>query len=158
SYPPESVPGGFLRGEPEAIGTVSRWIAIVLTDTRYFGLFGEWSDLHQEAMTGVLSSLRRGRFDERRDFRSYVMAVARFTMRNAARQRRRRHQVDHPVALKLADSSTPSPEAILLRELAVRRVLARLSQSCQDLIAAYFFEQRDAEEIAEAQGIPVGTV
>jgi RNA polymerase sigma factor (sigma-70 family) len=157
-YAPDSIEGRFLAGEPEAVGTVSRWIASVLTDLRHWGLWSEWADLHQDVLAGVLSSLRDGRFDPRRDLRSYVMAIARFTIRHSVRQRPRRPAATLLVSEGRSGTAVTSPESAALRGLAVRHALAELPQVCRELIEAYFFEQRDAEEIAAAQNIPVGTV
>jgi RNA polymerase sigma-70 factor (ECF subfamily) len=156
-YSKTSTEARFLRGDPEAVGTVSRWISIVLTDLRFWRLQEELLDLHQEAIFGLLTSLRRGHFDPDRDFRAYVQAVARYTLRLAARQRRRR-----PIEDQLVDpSGLPAgseDEAAMLRAMTVRKALGRLHRRCRELLASYYFEQLDYEQIASNLGIPVGTV
>ena len=79
SYRADSVEGRFLRGEPEAVGLVFRWISRVLTLPRFWALREEWADLHQEVLGRVTESLRENRFDDEKDFRTYVQGVARFT-------------------------------------------------------------------------------
>ena len=155
-YANDSTEGRFLRGDPDAVGTVSRWVAAVLTDVRFWGLNHEWLDLHQETMTLVLESLRRERFDVTRDFRSYVQAIARYTLRRTGGDRRK-------MAVQVLDPhlEQPAPHDLagtVTRRLLVARVLSELSEGCRVLIYQYFYEERSYDEIASSAGLPVGTV
>ena len=156
-YSKTSTEARFLRGDPEAVGTVSRWISVVLTDLRYWGLRAELLDLHQEAMSGLLASLRRGHFDPDRDFRAYVQAVARYTIRLAARQRRRR-PIQDPVVDPTGLPAESEGEASILRAMTVRKALGRLPRGCRELLASYYFDRLDYEQIASNLAVPVGTV
>src|SRR5262245_8416867 len=76
AYLDKSLEARLLVGDVEALDVVSRWIAHVLTLPRFWRLNQEWRDLHQEAMTCLIESLREGRFDASRDLRVYVKGIA----------------------------------------------------------------------------------
>lgn len=157
-YEDHSIEARFLRGESDAVGIVSRWVAIVLTDLRFWNLRSEWLDLHQETLSRVLQSLRRGRFEAARDFQSYVQAVARHTIWHAGR-RHRRERGPEGLAERLPTAAAgTASEAALLRTLMARKTLSLLSADCRNLIDAYFFQGLGYEEIASSSGVPLGTV
>jgi hypothetical protein len=70
-YDDNSTAARFLDGDPEAIGTVSRWIAIVLSSPQFRALRPRSLDLHQEAVLRVLDAFRREMYDPARDLRVY---------------------------------------------------------------------------------------
>jgi len=156
AYRPDSVEGGFLAGRAEAVGKVSRWISVVLASPRYWRLRGEWLDLHQEIMGRVVESLRRERFDAAQDFRTYVQGVARFT---ALASLSPRHRFGGSEELDEEDLAVEpeTEEGAISRQLA-RLVLEEASEGCQNLLRAYFFEERNYAEISEFMSVPIGTV
>ena len=156
TYRDDSIEGRLLADDPDAVGTVIRWIARGIASTSFWVLREDWPDLHQEAMARVIESLREGRFDATRDFRSYVQAIARYTALHALNLRF--HQ---PPAEELDPVTTGDPPGI--EGLAISRQFARLAidqatDGCRRLIQAYFFEQKGYAEISAAWGVPVGTV
>ncbi len=157
-YENDSLQSRLLRGDPDAVGVVSRWVATVVTAGRNWRLRSEWQDLHQEALAGILASLSARRFDPSRDFQSYVVAVTRYTIWRTVRKRRR-------TRMEPLESAGPEPiappaggAADALAALALRNAVAGIGRPCRELIEAYYFEQRGYEEIATSLGIPVGTV
>lgn len=156
SYSEGSIEGRLLREEPVALAQVARWIAMVLTSARFYRLRGEWADLHQEALTRVIESLRAARFDSSRDFRSYVLALARYTAMEAV-ARRNRDMRHRPEDSRVEEAATDPEEAAVSREL-VARILAIASDDCRHLFRLYFLLQKSYAEIAAGEGTPVGTV
>lgn len=156
-YEPGSVEGRLMAGDPDALGEVIRWIASTLTTSRFRQLRADWPDLHQEILLRVVESLRLGRFDLSRDFRSYVQAIARYTALRSLSIRRRHRSVDasDPSWLK---SDGPEAERTVIAGDVATRVLRASSPECQSLIVDYFVEQKDYAQIATERGIPVGTV
>jgi len=157
AYRHTSIEGQFLAGEPEAVGTVNRWISLVLTSSRFWSLRCQWLDLHQEVMKRAVESLRYERFDDAQDFRTYVQAVARYTALQAINSSVRTGALDI-VGARSRDRSGAGTEAIVVYRQLARQVLAQASEDCRRLFKAYFYEQRSYEEIARDLEMPVGTV
>ena len=155
-YRDDSLEGRFLAGDPETVGKIIRWIAVVIASSRFWRLRGEWLDMHQEVMGRLVESLRRQRFDASQDFRTYVQGVARYTAMEALRPKLRLISTDDAGDSAAADSPEVD-EDVISRQMA-RQVLDHASEGCRQLFRAYYYEQRNYEEIAAAQGLPVGTV
>ncbi|HKQ62730.1 MAG TPA: sigma-70 family RNA polymerase sigma factor [Candidatus Polarisedimenticolaceae bacterium] len=156
TYERNSVVGKLLRGEPDTLGLVSRWVAQVLTAPRFWPLREEWKDLHQEVMRRVLVSLRRGHFDPSRDLRAYVQGVARHTAFEA--QPRRSEQPIPGGVERWRDESTSDERDAAERRYLARSVMDRVSEDCRGMFQLVFFEGRTYEEVAAALDVPVGTV
>ena len=155
SYRANSVEGRFLRGDLEAVGQVFRWISRVLTLPRFWALREEWADLHQEVLGRVTESLRQDRFDDTREFRTYVQGVARLTAIVLAQRRRAERSESLTAAVP---DGRADPELRSSARLMARRVLDLATDECRRLIRSYFFAGNTYREIAEAGGMPVGTV
>ncbi len=156
TYPPESFVGRFLENDPEALQQVLRWISTALTSPRFWSLRGEWPDLMQEVLARVVESLRLNRFDPARDFRSYVQGIARFTCLQALG---RWQQTSHSgVPSTSTEIRAVTPESEVIDRQLVRRILDLATEDCRELFHLYFFEMRGYEEIAQALGVPLGTV
>lgn len=159
AYPQDSIEGRFLRGEPEAVGEVSRWVARMVALPRFWALRNQWEDMHQEILGRVTESLRSGRFDRSRDFRAYVQGVARFTAMDAMG---RAGRLGGPSAAavdpdELQGRGGDLERAVAARQLA-RLILDAATDECRTVIRAYYFQGKAYREIAREQGIPVGTV
>lgn len=152
-YEEDSIEGRLLTGDPTAIGTVSRWIAFILTQPRFWALRREWQDLHQEVMGRVVESLERRRFEPRRDFRRYVQGIARNTARQARLQR-----VEVPLELISERIDETRMESEADARMFARRVLDGATPTCRELIRLHFLEQMSYEEIAQVLHRSVGTV
>lgn len=143
-----------LAGKPEAVGLVARWIAQALVSPRLWRLRAEWQDLHQEVLTQVVASLKRGNFDPSQDFKTYVQTIARYSAWRALAVQRASARFPPP------DGPRPAPaadETLQSRQL-VRWVLDQSTQECRQVILAYFFRQDSYADISRALGIPLGTV
>jgi RNA polymerase sigma factor (sigma-70 family) len=154
-YSRDSLEGRFLAGDTEAVATVSRWIATVLTSTSFLSLRRSWLDLHEASMALAFESLALGRFVPGRDLRLYVQAIARYTARRAM-QRPREIPVDEVSAATLTGPADPMSQTVDV--LMVKEILARLSEGCRSLLASYFLEGKSHEEISASLEVPVGTV
>jgi RNA polymerase sigma-70 factor (ECF subfamily) len=156
---------GVLDGDEEAIGLVIRWISQVLTWPRFWSLREERSDLVQETLARVISTLKNGQYDPSKELHPYVQGIARHTALQAveAVRRRRGRDGDGPDGSHDSDSSLwasaepPLAESVAQQEL-VRRVLDEASDECSLLMRLYFLEGKSYEEIAGELVVPVGTV
>ena len=144
-----------LAGEVEAVDRVSRWISAVLTMPRFWRLRREWRDLHQETMASLIKSLRGESFDATRDFRAYVQGITRHVVSQRYRKLRaeRGSLQENPEPVDTTD-----PERQVTLHQLIRRVLEMASEDCREIIVDFFLHQNSYEEIAEEQGVPVGTV
>ena len=158
-YPEYSQAHGVLKGDPEAIGQVIRWISIVLTWPRFWSLRPDWPDLVQESLTRVVESLKEGRYDPSKDFHFYVLGIARHTAVRAIRERlRARKRADGASVEGLASSGGSSfTESLEIRQI-VRRVMDQASEECRLLMRLYFLEEKGYEEIAQELLLPTGTI
>ncbi|MGH9867778.1 MAG: RNA polymerase sigma factor [Candidatus Polarisedimenticolia bacterium] len=145
-----------LDNDLEALGLVTRWIAVALTSPRFWSLRTAWPDITQDILMRVVESLKQDRYDTSRDFRAYVQGIT----RHAALEELERQL--HARRKSGADRSRPDPgsgpEQETIRRQMVRRILDLTSEECRSLIRAYFFDDRAYAEIAESLGVPVGTV
>jgi RNA polymerase sigma factor (sigma-70 family) len=153
--PDDDLQARLLAGEVEAVDRVSRWISHVLTTPRFWRLRQEWRDLHQETMTSLIKSLRGESFDASRDFRAYVQGIA----RHVVSQRYRKMRAESGCLQENHEPVDPAdPERQVTRHQLIRRVLEMASEDCREVIVDFFLNQSSYEEIAEEQGVPVGTV
>jgi RNA polymerase sigma factor (sigma-70 family) len=157
-YGPESTAGRLLAGDRETVSEAVRWISRVLGSPSFWSLRRDWTDMVQEVLGRVLGSLKDGRFDPERDFRTYVQGVARFTAFTALSRRTPEVPVNEDGPELPDEPAGGSAEDRLTAEQLTRYVLDRASESCRGLLVAYFMEQRSYSEIAEETGQPVGTV
>lgn len=130
---------------------------MVLTDQRFHALRSDWADLHQEILARIVESLRSGRFDATRDFRTYVHGIARFTALRARNERFDRLHRSAPASQGDRDpeDETDSPAA---DRLLAREILEAADPPCRRLFMLFYFERLAYEEIARQLGVPLGTV
>ncbi len=156
AYRADSPEGRFLRGDRGAVADVSRWVARVLAMPGFWSLRNSWLDVHQETLGRVVESLRIGRFDPDREFRTYVQGIARFTAYKAIQLGM---QETSPSATAPAGSDrAPDAEREAINAQLARLALELSSEECRTLIADYFLDERTYAEIAEFRGVPVGTL
>jgi RNA polymerase sigma factor (sigma-70 family) len=158
-YGQDSPAGRLLAGDRETVGETVRWVSRVLASPSFWALRREWKDLVQEVLGRVIDSLRTGRFDPARDFRTYVQGVARFTAFTTLSRRSPEVPTDDD-APEPAGPVGPggSTEDRIASEQLARYVLDRATEDCRALLVGYFLEQQSYAEIAEETGQPVGTV
>jgi len=158
-YGRDTTAGRLLEGDRETVSEAVRWISRVLASPGFWALRREWPDLVQEVLGRVIASLRSGRFDPSRDFRTYVQGVARFTAFTTLTRRPPEVPADDdgPETAGPEGPGGSTADRIEADQLA-RYVLDRASDDCRALLVAYFMEQRNYAEIAEENGQPVGTV
>lgn len=114
----------------------------------------------QEALTTFLQLLQRGEAPDERDaWAPYVATI----VRNAARNRRRRHDIARPhdgdVAVAPADGA--SPEELVARaeeHVRLRACVDRLCETQRSVVMLRMLEERDGEDVAAALGITRGHV
>ncbi len=145
----------FLNGNVEVVDRVDMWVAQVLAWPRFRFLRDQRVDLHQEILQRVVESLRRNRYDPTRDFRTYVQGVARHTASELMRKRIRDRKLEQ--TLPERPEPFPSP-AIQLARREAREILERLPSECGGLLESYYIGQHSLRDIADRDGIPIGTV
>ena len=154
-YDTGSIERRLLDNDLKALEVVTRWIAVALTSPRFWSLRAAWPDITQDILMRLIESLKRDRYDASRDFRAYVQGIT----RHAALEEMER-QIHHPRSGAGPGQSDDGagPEVETIRRQMVRRILDLTSEECRSLIRAYFFEDRAYAEIAESQGVPLGTI
>lgn len=112
-------------------------------------------DVTQETLIKVMRNLDR--YDASRRFSSWVFGIARNTAIDEARRRRR--VVD--ASDTEFESHEPSPLEESSRQQRARKLqdaLDELPAAYREILVLYHFEHLKYHEIAEALGIPIGTV
>ncbi len=155
SYSERSLARRLLESDPKALAQVIRWLSAALTVPRFWSVRDEWPDLLQEALTRVVESLRKGRFEESRDLRLYVQGIARHVAMTA---QKRQQQPPPDGGTTTSGSRSQSPETLAVNAELARRVLDLASEDCRRLIRLYYYELKTYEEIAAILAVPVGTV
>ena len=112
-------------------------------------------DLFQETWLRVVRA--RERFDPGRRFSTWLFQIANNLCRDRGRRRAVKGKAED--AMREAGRSdprarAPSPDV----SLDVRRRIAELPERLQEVLLLRYFEQMTETEIAEAVGIPTGTV
>ena len=159
-YPPDSVPGRFLAGDPEAVGAVIRQVSRGIAFGPLAPDRDEQADVGQECLRRLVESLREGRYDAGRDFTVYLQGLVRFTVLQALTRkiRARRHLVALGGVSPAEDANPADAERTASVRERVVRVLSALSPECLGLVESYFLEDKSYETIAAELGVPVGTV
>ena len=150
---------GLLAGDEDAVRVVYGRFArpVFSLGLRMLGSPEAAEELTQDVFVSVWR--KAGRFDESRGrLSTWLMTVA----HNLAVDRLRHDRGSHRASLVLVEEM-PEPvvegdeEAVVDRD-AARRALASLSEMEDKLLRLAYFEGWTAREIAEADGIPLGTV
>jgi len=157
-YREDSLQARLLLGDPAAIGLVRRWIAEALTATQFWHLRREWKDLQQEVLFRLVDSLRRERFRQDGEFKSYVQGVCRHTAQSWQSKQARRSSLGVLMGEPVDEDSGATAEQRLISDQLVRRALDEATPDCRALIRAYFLEGLPYAELASRLDVPVGTV
>ena len=115
-------------------------------------------DAVQKSFLRIHRSLRRFRLEE--PFFPWMYRIVRNTALNQRRDEKR-HQGDIP--LEYVDRADAAPDALAAAEATdlrerLGRALAELPEEMRTVFVMYHFQGRKYREIAEAMGIPLGTV
>jgi RNA polymerase sigma-70 factor (ECF subfamily) len=111
-------------------------------------------DAVQETFVRVLKNLHR--WDQERDFRPWLLAIAGNRCRTALASRRRRPTAEPTVEL-VADDAPDQRAADQLGE-EVHLALAELRAEYRESFLLFHDQELSYGEIAEAMGVPVGTI
>ena len=122
---------------------------------------GEVDDVVQETWMRVVRAARR--YDPGRKFSVWLFSIA----VNLCRDARRRRRIEVGQTDDAAQWETPPENAVpdaftrlaaADRRRLVERLLADLPDAMREVVTLRFYEDLDLGEIAEATGVPVGTV
>jgi RNA polymerase sigma-70 factor (ECF subfamily) len=112
-------------------------------------------DAAQETLVKVLRNLDR--YDRSRSFATWVFGIARNTCIDEHRRRKRR-SYDEPG--EIVDLSPSALQEVSRQQRAthLHAALQQLPPMYREVLVLYHFEQLKYTEIAEALGLPIGTV
>jgi len=121
----------------------------------------EAEDLTSDILVSILSALQQG--TEPSNFSAYVWQIAR---NRYAAWAKRRHKERESVSgtdiaeYEIADEASGIEEQTIHREqmALLRRELAFISSDYRNILIAHYLENKRVREIAEALGLPKGTV
>ncbi len=155
----EALIGAFLRGDPNAIRTLSEWVARIVR-LRAWRLRRD-EDLSQDILVELLASFEAGRFEGRSSLRLYAERVAKYRCIDAVRrERHRRHlSLEESGEPEPAGSDRPDRKLDGREELRLcHAVLCRLPESCRELLRRVLAEEVGYEFLAKEEGVAVGTI
>lgn len=121
----------------------------------------EAEDLTSDILVSILSALQKG--TEPSNFSAYVWQIARNRYAAWAKRRRREREsvsgTDITEYEPADENSDIEEQTVYNEQLALlRRELAFVSSDYRNILIAYYFENKHVREIAEALGLPKGTV
>jgi len=153
-------------GDREAFGSLATRYEIPLF--RFFCRMGAETDaaadLFQEAILQLY--VRRDAYDPVRRFRPWLYGIAHLVWKDCCRHTARRFEhLNRLAAMERGSPEGPPAEHVLDTELdrdligvAVRRAVALLAEEHRAVLILRHYQELTYPEIAEALGIPVGTV
>ena len=116
-------------------------------------------DIAQDCLVKILDNLRKGKFEGRSSFKTYVYTIVRRTCIDYYRASRAAEltEVDNLPLIDPADSAETSIISREERRIAARVLLA-LPRDCRQLWRAIFFGRRNYRQAGELLGLKEGTV
>jgi len=152
---PIDIPGGFLAGEPASVSFVESAVTRAVS-ARSLNLGDAVEDVRQETLRRLVVSFQKGQFRGESALSTYVYKVAHgAAIDHWRRVRRRREEAgdEHP---ELRKRSTAAEQVSAIeraeKRALVGRLLARMGDSCRDLIARIYFDEAPYSVIARALG------
>ena len=150
------------RPELEAQLVRQFWARLRVFSARRLGEAALAEDVAQDTLRRVVEALRAGRIRDEAALPAFVFETARHICqqhaRSAGREARALARLGQGTP---ADAGWPDALSVLIsaeRRFAVRRALGRLTPEERDLIAAFYYEYLEAEELARRLGITAGAV
>ena len=123
---------------------------------RLTGNAADAEELFQETFVRVLRA--SARFDPSRRFRPWLYAIAVNLARDRAQRQAHRATPELRPAAELPEAGGDGGERSQLLRLDLLRALAALSEAHREAVVLKYFEGLEEKEIAEATGVPRGTV
>jgi RNA polymerase sigma-70 factor (ECF subfamily) len=147
-----------LAGDRLAFLEFNRLVTGFLAQLRAYDFRDEWDDLRQEVLASVVANARAGRLRDPQAFVGYVKIITRnkFVDR-LKRQLRQREKETLPWDDETARAvAAPEPESDEARSL--WRAVAALPEEQRVLVEGVYGEGRTYQEVADATGVPLGTL
>jgi RNA polymerase sigma-70 factor (ECF subfamily) len=123
---------------------------------RLTGNAADAEELFQETFVRVLRA--SARFDPSRRFRPWLYAIAVNLARDRTQRQAHRATPELRPNDELPEAGGDGGEANHLLRLDLARALATLSEAHREAIVLKYFEGLEEREIAEAAGVPAGTI
>ncbi len=149
-----------LEGDRAAFATFNRLVSSYLVRLRAYDFRDEWDDLRQEVLLATLANARAGRLRDPKAFSGYVRVVTRnkFVDR-LKRELRVRDDAPLPWDDETARAtSEPADPAALAERSELWDAVESLPEEQQRLLAGVYLEGRTYQEVADANGVPLGTL
>jgi RNA polymerase sigma factor (sigma-70 family) len=145
----------FLRGEPDAIGTVDGWISRAAWPYQR-RLAHRWDDVLQDIRLEITRLLGQGKFRGESSLRTYLWRVINHTCLDQIRSESKRQWTDLEEIEKGGPPPDPAPTRREDRDL-LWRVLERVSRDCREMWRMILagFSYRD---ISVRLGVAEGTL
>lgn len=152
--------GLLLENKPKIQGSIAKFIFNI--DLR--------EEIYQQASTKALLAYRQGRFDGSKKFANWFITIAKNLYTDEGRKKKKMPEVETEISeetsvFDLIDSEVANPEEEIISDELIRenrhlveKMLQQLSDSEQVFIKLRFYENMSYEEIAEKQGVVLGTV
>jgi RNA polymerase sigma-70 factor (ECF subfamily) len=142
------------RGDERALGTLvgRHGVRLHAHLARVMGSADDADDLLQETWVRVARSART--YQAGRPVRPWLLGIA----SNLARDLRRRRAVRIRAGLVAPEASREAPGVRPFERLALRDRVARLPDRLREVVLLRFFEDLSEAEMADALGVPRGTV
>jgi RNA polymerase sigma-70 factor (ECF subfamily) len=149
------------RGDSDAFATLVRTIQrpIFGLCLRLLRTEAEASEVAQEAFLRAYQNLAR--YDERRPFDLWVMAIARNLCLDILRRRSRMSTEDVDEHAQVLPSGEPSVEQAAIEKQerkSLEEAMATLSDEDREVLALYYVQRRTTKEIAEVMDVAPGTI
>jgi RNA polymerase sigma-70 factor (ECF subfamily) len=115
-------------------------------------------ELVQRTQAACVTGIQRFRGDS--SFRTWLLGVANNVLRDYFRETRHRHDVVDAEQVEVSDTGK-GPTTLVAASQEQQRVIAalrRISADSQQLLERCYWQEQTVPEIAEALGVPVGTM
>jgi RNA polymerase sigma-70 factor (ECF subfamily) len=145
-----------LAGDRLAFLEVNRLISGFLARFRAYDFREEWEDLRQEVVFSLVANARAGRLRDPGAFVAYVRSITRNKLVDRLKQRLRRREGDTLPWEEAAERLAADAPAADGRDLS--EALAALPDEERRAVAGVYLEGRTYQEVADATGLPLGTL
>jgi RNA polymerase sigma-70 factor (ECF subfamily) len=145
-----------LAGDRLAFLEVNRLISAFLARFRAYDFREEWEDLRQEVVFSVIANARAGRLRDPGAFAAYVRSITRNKLVDRLKQRLRRHEGDTLPWDEASERLAADPPVADGHDL--HAALHELPDEERRAVAGVYLEGRTYQEVADATGLPLGTL
>jgi RNA polymerase sigma-70 factor (ECF subfamily) len=145
-----------LEGDRLAFLEVNRLISGFLARFRAYDFREEWEDLRQEVVFSVIANARAGRLRDPGAFVAYVRSITRNKLVDRLKQRIRHREGETLPWEEASERLAAEPPPADGHDL--HAALGELPDEERRAVAGVYLEGRTYQEVADATGLPLGTL